>query len=361
MNTKYPISVTRCAQSHIHEVDFDHLPFGKYFSDHMFVVDYIQGEWVSPRIVPLSDFSLHPATMAIHYGQALFEGMKASRTPEGKIFLFRPDMHAKRLNCSAERLCMPALPEDLFMDGLRALLQVDADWVPNREGHSLYIRPTMFATDAHVGVRPSETYRFFIMASPVGAYYSRPIRLRVETEYVRAIRGGTGEAKAAGNYAGALLATREAQAAGFDQVLWMDGVSFKYIQEVGTMNIFFIIDGKIVTPATDGAILKGITRNSLLQLFQEKGLVVEERPITIDEIVEAFHAGKLEDAFGAGTAAVISYISEIAYGDLVITLPPVESRSVSRMAKDEIEGMRSGRIADRHGWIVPVEVGVPVG
>ena len=240
-------------------------------------------------------------------------------------------------------------------------VQVDADWVPNREGHSLYIRPTMFATDAHIGVRPSETYRFFIMASPVGAYYSRPIRLRAETQYVRAIRGGTGEAKAAGNYAGALLATQEAQAAGFDQVLWMDGVSFKYIQEVGTMNMFFIIDGKIITPATDGAILKGITRNSLLHLFREKGLVVEERPITIDEIVEAFHAGKLEDAFGAGTAAVISYISEIAYGDLSITLPPVESRSISRMAKDEIEGMRSGRIADRHGWIVPVAVEVPVG
>lgn len=361
MQTKNTIRVNRCVQSRIGEVDFSHLAFGKHFSDHMFVADYEDGAWGDLRIVPVEDFSLHPATMAIHYGQAIFEGMKASRTPDGRVLIFRPEMNARRMNLSAERFCMPAFPEDLFLEGLQKLLQLDADWIPTAEGSSLYIRPTMFATDAQLGVKPSDSYRFFIITSPVGAYYDKPIRLRAETEYVRAVRGGVGEAKGAGNYAAALLATKEAQAAGFDQVLWLDGLEFKYIQEVGTMNIFFIIDDKIVTPATDGAILKGITRDSLLRFFREKGFAVEERPVSIHELVDAYHAGKLQDAFGAGTAAVISHISEIAYGTELIKLPPVETRTISLLAKDEINGLRSGRITDHRGWIMEVDLEMPVG
>lgn len=361
MQSKYNIQITRCDRSGKNQVDFDHLVFGKYFSDHMFVADFVDGEWKDLRIEPLANFSMHPATMAIHYGQSIFEGMKASRTSDGQVLLFRPELHARRMNTSARRLCMQEIPEDLFLEGLQALLRVDADWIPEKEGSSLYVRPTMYATDAHVGVRPSESYRFFIITSPVGAYYSKPLRLRVENEYVRAVRGGVGEAKAAGNYAASLLASVKAMEAGYDQVLWMDGIEFKYIQEVGTMNLFFIIDGTIVTPATDGAILKGITRHSLLEYFREKGYAVEERPLTIDELVAAYEAGKLEDAFGAGTAAVISPISEIAYGDVLIKLPPVESRTISQEAKSEIEGLRSGRIHDHRGWIVPVGVDVPVG
>lgn len=355
MQSKYDIQITRRDISGKSQVDFDHLVFGKYFSDHMFVADFIDGEWRDLRVVPVSDFSLHPATMAIHYGQAIFEGMKASRTSDGQVLLFRPELHARRMNNSARRLCMQEIPEELFIEGIKALLRVDSDWIPEKEGSSLYVRPTMFATDVHVGVRPSESYRFFIITSPVGAYYSKPLRLRVETEYVRAVRGGVGEAKAAGNYAASLLASEKAMEAGFDQVLWMDGLEFKYIQEVGTMNLFFIIDGVIVTPATDGAILKGITRHSLLEYFREKGFQVEERPLTMDELVEAYKAGKLQDAFGAGTAAVISPISEIAYGDVLIKLPPMEERKISLEAKSEIEGLRSGRVQDHRGWIVPVD------
>lgn len=355
MKEKNNIQVTRVAQSRIGEVDFEHLPFGKFFSDHMFVADYQDGAWKDSRIVPFGNFSLHPATMAIHYGQALFEGMKASKTAEGQPMLFRPEMHARRLNFSAERLCMPSLPEDLFLDALHALISLDADWIPTNEGSAMYIRPAMFATDGFVGVRPSETYRFFIITSPVGPYYSKPVRLMAETQYVRAIRGGVGEAKAAGNYAAAMLPTRIAQEKGFDQVMWLDGMDFKYIQEVGTMNIFFVIDGKVITPATDGAILKGITRDSIIHLLRDHGYTVEERPLSIDEVVEAYHAGLLQEVFGAGTAAVVSQVSEIAYGDLLMKLPPVENRPISEFAKDEINGLRSGRIPDPYGWVVPVD------
>jgi branched-chain amino acid aminotransferase len=357
---KYNIQITRAEQSRIGEVDFDHLLFGKHFCDHMFVVDYEEGEWVNPRIVPFGPFNLHPATMALHYGQALFEGMKAAKTLDGRPVLFRPEMHAHRLNISAERLCMPALPEDLFLEALHLLVGLDADWIPPKEGSAMYIRPTMFATDAFVGVRPSEKYRFFIINSPVGPYYSRPVRLMAETHYVRAVRGGVGEAKAAGNYAAAMLPTRMAQQKGFDQVMWLDGIDFEYIQEVGTMNIFFVIDGKVVTPSTDGAILKGITRDSIIHLLEDNGYPVEVRPLSIHEVVEAYHAGKLQECFGSGTAAVVSHVSEIAYGDLLMTLPPVEQRKVSAFAMDEINGMRSGRIADPYGWVVPVKTSVLV-
>jgi branched-chain amino acid aminotransferase len=309
----------------------------------------------------LQDFVLHPATMALHYGQALFEGMKAAKTRDGQPVLFRPEMHAQRLNASARRLCMPELPEDLFIEAVQRLVALDANWIPQQEESALYIRPGMFATDAFVGVRPSKSYCFYIINSPVGPYYSHPVRLCAETHYVRAIRGGVGEAKVAGNYAAALLPTQIAQEKGFDQVMWLDGLNFEYIQEVGTMNIFFVIDGKVVTPETDGAILKGITRDSIIHLLQDHGYEVEVRPLSIHEVVEAYQAGKLQECFGSGTAAVVSHVSEIAYGDLLMHLPPIESRKVGDFAKAEINGIRSGLLPDPYGWVVPVETPVPAG
>lgn len=352
----HEIKITTTQQSRLSEVDFDNIPFGRVFSDHMFVADYEDGQWVNPRIEPFAPLSLHPASMGLHYGQTIFEGMKASITDDGQPLLFRPEMHAKRINKSAERLCMPHFPEDLFLEAIHQLVSLDRDWIPNREGSALYIRPFMFANDEFIGVKPSSRYKFIIFTCPVGPYYPKPVRLWVEQKYVRAVRGGTGEAKAGGNYGGALYPAKMAQERGFDQVMWMDGHNFKYIQEVGTMNIFFVIGDKIVTPETDGAILKGITRDSFLTILREKGYDVEVRPITIDELVDAYKAGELKEAFGAGTAAVVSHVEAIGYGDLVMELPPMEKREVGEMLKAEINGMRSGKLEDKHGWIVPVKV-----
>ena len=358
---KYNIAITQVGQSRIGEVDFGHLVFGSQFCDHMFVAEYEGGQWVNPRIQPLQSFSMHPATMALHYGQALFEGMKATKTLDGRPVLFRPEMHARRLNASAERLCMPDFPEDLFMEALHHLVSLDAAWIPEGEDSAMYIRPIMISTDAIIKVKPSENYLLYIITSPVGSYYSRPVRLLAETHFVRAVRGGVGEAKAAGNYAASLLPTQLAQEKGFDQVMWLDGLNFEYIQEVGTMNIFFVIDGKVVTPETDGAILKGITRDSIIHLLRDHGYPVEVRHLSIHEVVEAYRAGKLQECFGSGTAAVVSNVSEIAYGDLLMQLPPVESFKIGNFAKDHINGIRSGRIPDPYGWVVPVEMPVPVG
>lgn len=352
----HEIKITTTQQSRLSEVDFDNIPFGRVFSDHMFVADFEDGQWVNPRIEPFAPLSLHPASMGLHYGQTIFEGMKASITDDGQPLLFRPEMHAKRINKSAERLCMPHFPEDLFLEAIHQLVSLDRDWIPNREGSALYIRPFMFANDEFIGVKPSSRYKFIIFTCPVGPYYPKPVRLWVEQKYVRAVRGGTGEAKAGGNYGGALYPAKMAQERGFDQVMWMDGHDFKYIQEVGTMNIFFVIGDKVVTPETDGAILRGITRDSFLTILREKGYDVEVRPITIDELVDAYKAGELKEAFGAGTAAVVSHVEAIGYGDLVMELPPMEERKIGEMLKAEINGMRSGKLEDKHGWIVPVKV-----
>lgn len=355
---KQSIHITKTQQSRLGSVDFGNIPFGRVFADHMFVADYKDGEWGDYRIVPFGHFTMHPASMALHYGQAIFEGMKASKTQDGQPMLFRPEMHARRINASAERLVMPTFPEDVFVEALHALVGLDADWIPSNEGSALYIRPYMFATDEFIGVRPSETYRFIIFTGPVGPYYPKPVKLLVEQHYVRAVPGGTGEAKAAGNYAGSLLPAKLAQQKGYDQVMWMGGPNMELVQEVGTMNIFFVIDGKLITPATDGAILKGITRDSIIKLMTEKGYTVEERPVSIREIAAAYDAGTLQECFGAGTAAVVSHVSDIAYGDKVMTLPPVENRPIGDLIKSYIDGLRSGRIPDTHGWNVPVEVSV---
>lgn len=355
---KQRIEITKTQQTRLDEVDFNNIPFGRVFSDHMFVAEYREGLWHDFRIVPFGNFSVHPAMMALHYGQAIFEGMKASKSKDGAPWLFRPEMHAKRINNSAARMMMPAFPEDVFVEALHALIALDAAWIPPQEGSALYIRPYMFATDEFIGVKPSETYKFIIFTGPVGPYYPKPVKLLVEQEFIRAVPGGTGEAKAAGNYAGSLLPAYYAQQKGYDQVMWMGGPDMKQIQEVGTMNIFFVIDGKVVTPATDGAILKGITRDSFLRILKEKGIPVEERYLSIDEVWEAHQAGKLDEVFGSGTAAVVSHVSEIKYGDHIMSLPPVENRKIGPMLKDYIDGLRSGRYPDTHNWIVPAQLPV---
>lgn len=347
--------ITKSTKSRLPEIDFDKIPFGRTFSDHMFVADYIDGEWKNMEIIPFGNFEVHPACLALHYGQAIFEGMKASKDLDGNALFFRPEMHSDRLNASAERLCMPSFPKEHFMNAIHTLVALEKDWIPEKPGSALYIRPYMFANGEFIGVNPSDTYKLIIFTGPVGPYYTKPVSLYVETDYVRAAKGGVGEAKAAGNYASSLLPAKKAKAAGFDQIMWLDEKEFKYVQEVGTMNIFFVIDGEVVTPATDGAILKGITRDSVISILKDKGYKVTARPITIDELVEAHKAGKLEEAFGSGTAAVISHVSKINYKGYEIVLPPMEDRKVGAMAKAQIEGLRNGTVEDTRNWIVPVK------
>ena len=349
------IKIQKTAASRLHAIDFNNIPFGRVFSDHMFIADYAGGEWRDFRIEPFERFSMHPATMVLHYGQSVFEGMKASKSHDGKPLFFRPERHAARLNNSAARLCMPAFPEELFLEALHELVGLDSGWIPPQEGSALYIRPFMFAMDEFIGVKPSDTYRFLIFTGPVGPYYARPVSLWVEQEYVRAVRGGTGEAKAAGNYAASLLPAEKAAERGYDQVMWMDAHEFKYIEEVGTMNIFFVIDGKVITPAASGSILRGITRDSVMTILRDKGYEVEERRISIDEVVDASRAGVLQEVFGTGTAAVVAYVDKIGYGDLEIVLPEIGEDAVGKLVKREIDGLRAGKIEDTRDWIVPVK------
>lgn len=357
----YTFQIHKNTNSKLSTIDFDNLPFGKAFSDHMFVADYKDGKWGDYRIEPFANFSISPAAMALHYGQALFEGMKAFKKVTGEPVFFRPELHAVRLNESAARLSMPAFPEDVFVDALHTLIDMDKDWIPPKPGSGLYIRPFMFATEEAFGVKPAKEYKFIIFTGPVGPYYPKPISLWAEQKYVRAVVGGTGEAKAAGNYAGSLLPTEKAIARGYDQVMWMDAHEFKYIQEVGTMNIFFVIDGKVITPAADGAILKGITRKSVLHILKDNGYDVEIRPISIDEVVEAYKAGTLQEVFGTGTAVVVANVSKIGYQDMVLELPPVEEHKVAKWIKTTIDGMRAGTVEDKYGWIKDVKTPATVG
>lgn len=357
---KYDIKITRTTNSRLDSVDFNNIPFGRIFSDHMFLADYKNGEWQNFQIVPFGPFSIHPACLGLHYGQSIFEGMKASRMNDGTPCLFRPEMHAKRINASAARMCMPDFPVDLYVEAVRTLVTVDKDWIPPTEGSALYIRPLMFANGEFFGVRPSDTYRMLIFTGPVGPYYPKPVSLVAEEKYVRAAMGGVGEAKAAGNYGAALLPAKLAQEQGYDQVLWLDAKQFKYTQEVGTMNIFFVMDGVVCTPSTVGTILKGITRDSILTILRDKGIPVEERMISIDEVIENYKAGKLQEVFGAGTAAVVAHVDKIKYRDLIMQLPPMEQRWIGEMAKTEINGMRSGRLPDRYNWLCPIEEAILV-
>ena len=349
------IKITKTSNSQLSSIDMDNIPFGKVFSDHMFIADYIDGEWCNLEIKPIENLSLHPSNLALHYGQSIFEGMKASMKNDGVPALFRPEMHAKRINKSARRMCMPDFPEDVFVEALHKLVGLERDWIPTAPGSALYIRPFMFATDEFLGVRPSEKYKFIIMTLPVGPYYSSPVSLKAETEYVRASHGGVGEAKAAGNYAASLYPAKLANEQGFDQVMWLDGNEFKYVQEVGTMNIFFVIDGVLVTPETDGAILKGITRDCIIKIMEDKGYKVEQRLVSIDEVFEAGRNGKLSEVFGAGTAAVVSKVHKIHYKGEEIDLDTTKYK-ISNIAYETINGIRNGSVEDKFNWLNPIQV-----
>ncbi|MDB4516577.1 branched-chain amino acid aminotransferase, partial [Crocinitomicaceae bacterium] len=322
------VKINRTETSRISEVDWDNLPFGKVFSDHMLVMDYKDGEWQTPEIMPFGSLSLHPATSAIHYGQSIFEGMKANRAENGDIMIFRPDMNEKRFAESCERMCMPVLPEGLFTELIKQTVDVDRDWVPTKDGYSLYIRPFLFATDDFIGIKPSETYKFIIFTCPVGAYYSQPVNVKIEEHYTRAAQGGVGRAKTAGNYAASLYPAKLAQEEGFHQLVWTDAAEHKYIEESGTMNIIFEIDGKLISPSEDmDTILRGVTKRSVLEIAKSWNVPVEERKVTVEEIVEAARAGKLTDAFGAGTAATIAPIAKIGFRDELFELPALETRT----------------------------------
>ncbi|MBP6238240.1 MAG: branched-chain amino acid aminotransferase [Saprospiraceae bacterium] len=347
----YSFKITKTDQSSLSKVDFNNIPFGKTFSDHMFVADYIHGEWTNFEIRPVAPIPTHPGNMAWHYGQSIFEGMKATKDAEGHALLFRPEMHAKRINASARRMCMPEIPEDLFLQAIHTLVDMEKAWIPPQTGSALYIRPFMYATDETIGVKASDTYKFIIFVMPVGPYYSQPVKLLAQDTYVRAVVGGVGEAKASGNYAASLLPATMARKEGYDQVMWLDGVHKKYIQEVGTMNIFFVIGDEVITPNLDGAILAGITRDCIITLLKDKGYKVTERPITIDEVLKANEDGKLVEIFGTGTAAVIAPVEKLKYKDTVITLD-MDKRNISKFAYDTINGIRNRSIEDKFGWIV---------
>lgn len=351
----FEISVTKTTNSKLSNLDFQNIPFGQTFSDHMFVADYFDGQWQDFRIVPFDYFPMHPASMVLHYGQAIFEGMKASKSVDGRPLLLRPEEHAKRINASARRMSMQEFPEDIFVEALHQLVAIDQAWIPPLPGSALYIRPFMIANDEFIGVKPSQRYKFIIFTGPVGPYYPKPVRLLAETKYIRAAQGGTGDAKAAGNYAGSLLPARLALEKGFDQVLWLDAKEFKYVQEAGTMNLFFVIDNKVVTPDLSGTILPGITRDSFLTILKAKNIEVEERPITIDEVYEAHANGTLQEAFGSGTAAVVAHVADIQYEGKLISLPPLEDRKVGNMLKKTIDDLRAGTIEDTFNWLVPVK------
>ena len=346
-----PIRTQRTTASRLAEVDMDNIEFGKVFSDHMYTVDYIDGEWQEPQILPYGDMSVSPAMSALHYGQAIFEGMKAYRQADGSVALFRPRDNWARLNTSAERMCMPTLPEDLFMNGLKELVRLDSDWVPGQQGCALYIRPFMFATDGFIGVRPSSNYRFMIFTCPTNPYYTKPLRSRFEQKYVRSVEGGAGYAKNAGNYGAAMLPTKLAVDAGYHNLIWTDATEHEYVEESGTMNIIFVINGRIITPALSTSILDGITRRSVLQLARDWGLPVEERKVSGREVLAAIEAGELQEAFGVGTAATIAPIATIAYQGHDYDLPALREDGFCRRVGAEMDAIRTGRVADVHGWM----------
>ncbi|WP_299117562.1 branched-chain amino acid aminotransferase [uncultured Winogradskyella sp.] len=346
----YNIPITKVEQSRVDTLDFNNIPLGTTFTDHMFICDYENGAWVNPRIVPMGLIPTHPAAMALHYGQAIFEGMKAYKDTEGEPMLFRPEQNAKRLNLSADRMGMPNVPEDLFVDGLKELVSLEHNWIPPKEGSALYLRPFMYADEPFIGMRAATHYKFIIMASPAGPFFSKRIKLWAEKQFIRAALGGTGEAKAAGNYAAAIRPTELAKAKGYDQVLWLDAAEHKYIQEVGTMNIFFKIDGEFITPELDGSVLHGITRASVIDMLRAMNYKVIERKITLDEIKIASENGTLEEAFGTGTAVGIAYIQEIGLEGETIHVS--DQSPVGLEVNDTLNAIKTGQLEDKFGWML---------
>jgi branched-chain amino acid aminotransferase len=339
--------------------DQNNLGFGKYFTDHMFIMDYDDGQgWYDPRIIPYQPLALDPATSVFHYGQAIFEGMKAYLSKDGKILLFRPKKNMERINSSDDRMNMPLIDVDFGVEAIKTLVKLDRDWIPTVEGTALYIRPFIISTDPFLGVRASNTYKFIIILSPVGAYYPQgiaPVNIYVEPEYVRAVRGGTGFAKAAGNYAGSMKAQSLAAKKGYVQVLWLDGVEKKYIEEVGAMNVFFKLKGEVVTPALEGSILPGITRDSVIFLLKHWGMKVSERKLSIHELQEAYNKGELEEAFGTGTAAVISPIGELNWNGSKMIINNGKTGETAHKLYDTLTDIQFGRIKDEFGWTLEVK------
>jgi len=349
------IQIEKSKGSKLPFVDFNNIKFGKQFSDHMFVADYKDGEWQNLKIVPYAPITLSPACAAIHYGQSVFEGMKAYKNESGEIYLFRPEENARRINESGARLCMPEIPEELFMEAVKQLVEIDADWIPAIDGASLYIRPYLFASEELLGVRPADEYKFMIFTAPVATYYADEVHVKIETEYSRACEGGVGFAKAAGNYAASLYPAKLGQEQGFRQLVWTDAKEHKYIEEAGTMNIMFHIGDTLITPNTDlKTTLAGITRDSVLTLAKELGVKVEERRVTVDEVIEAAKNGTLKDVFGTGTAATIAQVSSITYNDERFDLPALETRTLSNEISQVIQDLKRGRVEDTHGWIYQI-------
>lgn len=347
------IPVTRAQQTKLQDIP-ESIPFGKYFTDHMLEADYENGEWKNVEIKPYQPLLLSPSVAALHYGQAIFEGIKAYKDSGGNAYIFRPFDNYRRFNVTAERLQMPAVPEEIFMEGMRQLIELDKNWIPAKPDHALYIRPFMFATDELIGVKPSDTYKFMVILSPTGPYYSAPMRIYAEEKFTRAAQGGVGYAKVAGNYAASMYATAEARRKGYDQVLWTDAVEHLYAEEIGTMNVFFVIDGKAVTPdLSTGTILAGVTRDSVIQLFKDMGVPVEEKRVNLEELVNLYKAGKVTEIFGTGTAATISLIRELRYKDDVLTFDESDWKLAPEI-KRRMDAIKDCSAPDTHGWMFRV-------
>lgn len=345
------ISTEKIAESKIAEVDFNNIQFGKVYSDHQFVAEYVDGEWKDFRIEPYKTLEISPASPTLHYGISIFEGMKAYKNDQGEVLVFRGDKNFERMNVSAERMCMPQIPEQVFFDGLNSLLELDQSWVPDVPGTSLYIRPFLFSNDDYIGIRPSQNFKFMIITCPVGAYYAKPVKVKIEDHFVRAVEGGSGYCKTGCNYGPAIYPAKLAQEAGYDQLIWTDGKEHKYIEESGTMNIMFVINGKLITPALGDTILNGITRDSVITLAKDWGLEVEERKVEVAEVIAAAKDGSLEEAFGAGTAATIAQIELIAHNGVDYKLPAVEEREFSNKVLKALDNIKLGKQEDKFDWI----------
>lgn len=355
ITTGQKIAITRTQHSRLPETDLDDVKFGRVFSDHMFIMDYAHGQWQQPTIVPYGDLQMSPASLVLHYSQTIFEGLKAYKAPDGRVNIFRPQANIARMNKSAHRMCMPDIPEDVFMDALKTLVAMDSEWIPGGDEGAMYIRPVLFASDEYIGVRPSDGYRFLIFTCPVRGYYKEAVRVKIETEYSRAFPGGTGEAKCGGNYAASLYPAKLAAAKGFHQLLWTDGESHKYFEESGTMNVFFRIGDTLLTPVTDGTILHGITRDSIIRIAEQEGVPCEVRRVSVEEVVKAIRDGSLKEAFGAGTAATIAHIESIAYEGVEYKLPALNDRSYANHLGQVLDKIRRGRMPDPFGWNVNVK------
>lgn len=351
MTETLEIKITESSKSKLQDTNLKNPTFGSVYSDHMFIADYHNGAWQDLRIVPYGNLSISPANTTLHYASTIFEGLKANRAENGDVLVFRPDANARRMQKSAERMCMPEIPTELFMSGMTELLKLDRDWVPTAPGTALYIRPFQIAMDPYIGIRPSDTYQFLIITGPVGSYYAEPVKVKIETKFTRAAQGGTGFAKTGGNYAAALKPAVDAQKEGFNQLIWTDAKTHEFVEESGTMNLMFVIKDTLVTAPTGDTILNGITRNSIIQLAKDQGMTVEERPIKVTEVLEAITKGEMQEAFGAGTAATVAPIKLIHHEGVDYNLPSVEGWKYSKGFLDTLNKIKTGKLPDPHNWI----------